>query len=70
MTANNPGSIKPGYLQDAPRGHTVYLLVYRESPSARAYLRTRQRVWADAIAGVFRAAGQLCEVGRCSPVDL
>src|SRR5215831_18753751 len=36
----------------------------------RAYLWTRQRVWADAIAGVFRAAGQLCEVGRCSPVDL
>ena len=29
-----------------------------------------QRVWADAIASVFRAAGQLCEVGRCSPVDL
>ena len=27
-------------------------------------------MWADAIAGVFRAAGQLCEVGRCSPVDL
>jgi hypothetical protein len=37
---------------------------------ARARLSTRQRVWADAIAGVCRAAGQLCEVGRCSPVDL
>jgi hypothetical protein len=28
MTANNPASIKPGYLQDAPRGHMVYLRVY------------------------------------------
>lgn len=37
---------------------------------ARAYLRTRQRVSADAIAGVFTAASQLCEVGRCLPVDL
>ena len=37
---------------------------------ARAYLRTRQRVWADAIAAVFRAAAQLCEVGRYSPIDL
>ena len=27
-------------------------------------------MWADAVVGVFRAAGQLCEVGRCSPVDL
>ena len=40
MTANNPASIKPGYLRDAPRGHTVYLLVYRK------------RVLTDEAAGV------------------
>ena len=45
MTANNPASIKPGYLQDAPRGHTVYLLVYREPPS-------RPRVLTDEAASV------------------
>ena len=38
-------SIKPGYLQDAPRGHTVYLLVYREPPS-------RPRVLTDEAASV------------------
>jgi hypothetical protein len=45
MTANNPASIKTGYLQDAPRGHTVYLLVYREPQS-------RQRVLTDEAASV------------------
>jgi hypothetical protein len=45
MTANNPASIKPGYLQDALRGHTVYLLVYREPPS-------RPRVLTDEAASV------------------
>ena len=41
MTANNPASIKRGYLQDAPRGHTVYLPVYRESPSRPRVLTGR-----------------------------
>ena len=45
MTANDPASIRPGYLQDAPRGHTVYLLVYREPPS-------RPRVLTDEAASV------------------
>ena len=39
MTADNPASIKPGYLQDASRGHTVYLLVYREPPLRPRVLR-------------------------------
>ena len=44
-TANNPASIKPRYLQDAPRGHTVYLLVYRQPPS-------RPRILTDEAASV------------------
>jgi hypothetical protein len=41
MTANNPASIKwGGYLQDAPWGHTMYLMVYRATITpARAYGR-------------------------------